>query len=530
MGLGNGFRSVFRPATRISFDSPAIFDELLPIFAKHSLDLLTVYARAVDDDLRSTGLNARSGLMNTQTRLALRGALPFARPAGFVPKSGAARNQQQPGAILRRLLSSLILAIACASQAQPTTITAEETITWIFLNSGAARSKTKSMAPEVVSKMQADHVGNFGQQFDRGTLMAAGPLGDNGFIRGTVILAVQTPEQIADCFKPDPFVQNDILAVEAHPWLVDLMRFGTPKVPFQLARHTLCIVKRGKEWKPSQSDSGADAMLRLFPTLKTDARSGELAISGPFTDAGEKLGLMIFYSTNQARIQTQLEKEPAVVEGRVQVEFHPQFMGKGTLHDPQERLAPPESSKRTRLFDGRSFEGWEGDMNRTWRLEGGALVGGSLTETVPHNDFLCTTREFKNFDLRLKVRLEGTGFVNAGIQFRSRRLKEPAFEMTGYQADMGQGYWGSLYDESRRNKVLAHTHANIVERLVRTGDWNDYIIRCEDGRIRLWLNGVLTVDYTEDNPQIPLSGFIGLQIHGGGKAQASYKDITIEEL
>jgi hypothetical protein len=46
----------------------------------------------------------------------------------------------------------------------------------------------------------------------------------------------------------------------------------------------------------------------------------------------------------------------------------------------------------------------------------------------------------------------------------------------------------------------------------------------------LWLNGVLTVDYTEDDPKIPLSGLIGVQIHGGGKSQAWYKDLAIEEL
>ena len=102
--------------------------------------------------------------------------------------------------------------------------------------------------------------------------------------------------------------------------------------------------------------------------------------------------------------------------------------------------------------------------------------------------------------------------------------------MTGYQADMGEGYWGSLYDETRRNKVLAHTHAAIIQRILKPNDWNDYIIRCEDRHIRLWLNGVLTVDYVERDKEIPLSGLIGLQIHGGGKADASYWDITIEEL
>lgn len=429
-----------------------------------------------------------------------------------------------------RLLGAVFQAAAAAGHAQDSPPAEATPLTWVFLNSGAARTNLKSMSAEAVGKMQAEHVGNFGRQFDRGTLMAAGPLGDNGFIRGIVVLVVPGADQVAHCFKPDPYVQNDILAVEAHPWLADVTRFGTPKVPFQMAQHTLCVVSKGPTWATGEADHRADALLRLLPGLRPEARSGELALAGPLTDAGEKLGLLRFYSTNAAQLQARLAQEPAVAEGRVQLSFHPQFLGQGTLHDPRERREPPAPGRRAPLFDGRSIAGWEGDTNGTWKVVGGALVGGSLSATVPRNDLLCTIREFGDFDLRLKVKFEGTGLVNAGIQFRSQRLTDPAFEMIGYQADMGEGYWGCLYDESRRNKVLARTHALLVKRLVRHEEWNDYIIRCEGPRVRLWLNGVLTVDYTETDQEIPRRGRIGLQIHGGGKALASYKDITIEEL
>jgi tRNA-dihydrouridine synthase B len=43
----------FTVKTRLGFDSPAVFDELLPIFAKHSLDLLTVHGRTVAEMYRS---------------------------------------------------------------------------------------------------------------------------------------------------------------------------------------------------------------------------------------------------------------------------------------------------------------------------------------------------------------------------------------------------------------------------------------------------------------------------------------------
>ena len=179
------------------------------------------------------------------------------------------------------------------------------------------------------------------------------------------------------------------------------------------------------------------------------------------------------------------------------------------------------SAKPVSLFDGRTFRGWEGDTAGLWRIRDGAVL---------HNDFLCTTRPYANFVLTLRWKLVGTGFVNAGVQFRSQRLTNPAYEMTGYQADLGKGYWGSLYDESRRNKTLSQPDSTLITRILRVNDWNEYKIQCEGPRIRIWLNGQPTVDYVETGPAIPQTGVIGLQIHGGGKAEAFYKDIVLNEL
>ena len=131
------------------------------------------------------------------------------------------------------------------------------------------------------------------------------------------------------------------------------------------------------------------------------------------------------------------------------------------------------------LFDGKTFNGWEGDTTRTWRIANGILVGGSLTEQVPHNEFLATTKSYSDFDLKLKFKLVGTGFVNAGVQFRSKRLEKPDYEMSGYQADLGEGYWGSLYDESRRNTTLVRPDSVTISKVLKNNDWNNYRIRCE---------------------------------------------------
>jgi hypothetical protein len=191
-------------------------------------------------------------------------------------------------------------------------------------------------------------------------------------------------------------------------------------------------------------------------------------------------------------------------------------------------IGQPPAGGAVSIFDGKSFQGWEGNL-KIFRIQDNAIVGGSLTEKIARNEFLCTTTSYGNFELRLKVKLVGGDAANAGIQFRTSRIPNN-HEVAGYQADMGTGWWGALYDESRRNKVLTGPDQAQMKTVVRTGEWNDYTIRAEGNRIQLWINGVQTVDYTEEDPKIESSGVICPQIHSGPPSEAWYKDITIRTL
>jgi len=183
------------------------------------------------------------------------------------------------------------------------------------------------------------------------------------------------------------------------------------------------------------------------------------------------------------------------------------------------------------LFDGKTLNGWEGNQD-VFRVEDGAIVAGSLKKPIAHNDFLCSVKEFGDFELRLQAKLVGDG-DNAGVQFRTRRIPNH-HEVSGYQCDMGTAFgrivWGGLYDESRRNKMLAEGDQSKIKEVFKKGDWNEFRVRCSGPRIQIWLNGLQTVDYTESDDKIARQGVIGLQVHGGKPAEAWYKDVVIKEL
>ncbi len=186
------------------------------------------------------------------------------------------------------------------------------------------------------------------------------------------------------------------------------------------------------------------------------------------------------------------------------------------------------------IFDGKTLDGWDYDP-KIWRVEDGMITGGSTTEKIKENHFICTKKNYQNFDLKLKIKVSGdpnTGMLNSGIQIRSLRVPGGA-HMTGYQVDCGAGWFGKIYDEFRRNKVIwapTPEQQAALDKAIDVFGWNEYRIRAEGTRIQTWINGVHCIDYTETDKNIALDGLIGPQVHSGGVCLVQVKDVTIEEL
>lgn len=177
-----------------------------------------------------------------------------------------------------------------------------------------------------------------------------------------------------------------------------------------------------------------------------------------------------------------------------------------------------------RLFNGKDLSGWEGDTT-LWKVADACILGDS--PGIKHNQFLCTREEFGDFELKLEFRMKD-GVGNSGVQFRTKPVPDST-EVSGYQADIGEKYWGCLYDESRRNKILVAPPADF-EATLKKGDWNEYTIRAEGDRIVLKMNGVTKVDYREPEATIARSGIVALQVHSGGPMRIEFRNIRIKPL
>jgi hypothetical protein len=177
------------------------------------------------------------------------------------------------------------------------------------------------------------------------------------------------------------------------------------------------------------------------------------------------------------------------------------------------------------FFNGKDLTGWHG-LPQYWSVKDGAIVGSTHPEGGKFNTFLCSEREYKDFELTFKVRLKG-GQGNSGVQIRSEIFDKEKIAVKGPQCDMGQIYWGSLYGE-HFGGMMKQAPESIVKKVLKDQDFNDYSIKVAGKHVTIKLNGATTVD--GDFPKLPDSGIIAWQIHAGPPMEVTFKDIVFKEI
>lgn len=210
------------------------------------------------------------------------------------------------------------------------------------------------------------------------------------------------------------------------------------------------------------------------------------------------------------------------------------------------------------LFDGESLDGWKAvtpNNIKYWSVIEGVITASNGDNEMPINTYLASEQEYENFEFTCDFRLSGdatTGVINSGIQYRSliklrkrkqKKLKEDVKVeksqeeavkvpiIIGYQADIGENWWGGIYDEHRRRKLVAgDAEALLSSKGFAHDNWHTYKIVCDGNHHQLFINGFLTADYVEKNPKIPAKGVIALQLHKGGVAKIEYKNIKLKKL
>jgi type 1 glutamine amidotransferase len=195
------------------------------------------------------------------------------------------------------------------------------------------------------------------------------------------------------------------------------------------------------------------------------------------------------------------------------------------------------------LFNGADLDGWvRRGGEAQYEAAQGQIVGRCASNTP--NSFLCTTRDYTNFELQVEFQLDPG--LNSGVQIRShwfelatdwewqgRKVRVPARRVHGLQVEIDpstRAWTGGVYEEGARG-WLHDLKTNELARQSFHKAWNHFRIVCEGEHIRTWINGVPAADLKDSRVQ---SGFVGLQVHGVGRSTKSmevrFRHLILKEL
>jgi len=198
------------------------------------------------------------------------------------------------------------------------------------------------------------------------------------------------------------------------------------------------------------------------------------------------------------------------------------------------------------LFNGKDLSGWAG-KTEFWSVKDGAIFGETTKDKpTKGNTFLVWQGgDVGDFVFKAKVRFAGN---NSGVQYRSELVGKPEdFVAKGYQADLHPKpeFFGMLYAEKWRGIVARRFQRVVVgadgkpqvvgavgdndQKLVDT-EWNELTIIAVGNRQIHQVNGVTTMDLTDNHPEAKRKGILALQLHAGKPMTVEFKDIGLRHL
>jgi hypothetical protein len=203
------------------------------------------------------------------------------------------------------------------------------------------------------------------------------------------------------------------------------------------------------------------------------------------------------------------------------------------------------------IFNGKDLTDWDGDP-KFWSVKDGAITGLTTAENPTKGNTFLVWRggTTKDFELTMMFKLDNH---NSGVQYRSKTVDNDAgkWVMRGYQADMDEKntYTGGLYEEKGRGIVakpgqkvtigengkpkVTGTLAEPKDVLakIKNKDWNELVIIAQGNHLVQKLNGLQTIDVTDDDPKgRAMEGLLGLQVHAGPPMKVQFKEIMLKVL
>lgn len=189
---------------------------------------------------------------------------------------------------------------------------------------------------EEADKVQAGHMANINKMALSGKLMAAGPMGDNGDLRGIFLFKAASLDEAKAMAAEDPAIKAGRLRMDIYTWYGPknigkelLTKFqADPKTPMTMTQFYLVLLTKG-----AKADEGAAAdkqklQVEHMWNVRRRLDDKSFATAGPFTDGGNLRGIFVIAAKTADEAKAIAEADPSVKAGVLAVEIHPWWVAK----------------------------------------------------------------------------------------------------------------------------------------------------------------------------------------------------------
>ena len=234
---------------------------------------------------------------------------------------------------MKRMLSAVAIAALVTSMgagAVGTPVAAQDKMVTFYLCL-LVTPANPAKAPADMAQLQIDHLANLKRIMEGGKGVIAGPIADEGTLRGILVLRVNSVDEARAIVDADPAVKAGQLAVEIHPWFAADGIMKPLFNPADLSTYYFGFLKRGAAWTAERTPETQKIQEGHMAHLNASAKMGKLVIAGPMGDNGDIRGILVYKTATVEEARAIAEADPAVKAGRLRVELHTWFVTKGAL-------------------------------------------------------------------------------------------------------------------------------------------------------------------------------------------------------
>jgi uncharacterized protein YciI len=195
---------------------------------------------------------------------------------------------------------------------------------------------TADKTPET-ARIQEGHMANIRRMAGLGKLVAAGPMGDDGDLRGIFIFRGASLDEAKQLSAEDPAIKVGRLKIELFEWwgskgigakYAEEAKKGSPD-KIQMVQHFLGLYRRGDK-SAAEIEKQQQQLAHLWH-LRKQMDTGKILAAGPFGGDNDLLGVVVLQAATLDEARALADQDPGVKSGLLKIELHPWWVAKGVM-------------------------------------------------------------------------------------------------------------------------------------------------------------------------------------------------------